>query len=316
MNTSHSPAKGPSVSQRVAAVVVTYNRLEKLKTVLSSLANQSTPPEWVVIVDNASTDGTASYLDELTDPRLDITRLTINTGGAGGFATGMKRAYDLGADLFWLMDDDCYPSPDALEHLVNGYDEAMQAMPGGVPFACSLVYFNDTELAEMNIAAPDWKWARLWVQDQRAVLVQTCSFVSALYSRATVERIGLPLREYFIWFDDAAYARMASEGIGPGVCVLDSKVIHDTPTNVAGDFSKVDDQNIWKFAYGARNEASYHLHHESALSYARFVARVEILMHRGRVPWRLRRRITGRLLAAIGFNPKAERVALVPTPAQ
>jgi GT2 family glycosyltransferase len=296
------------VSQRVAAVVVTYNRLDKLKTVLEKLGAQTMPPEWIVIVDNASTDGTAEYLDALSNPVLDLTTLTENTGGAGGFATGMKRAYDLGADLFWLMDDDCYPEPDALEHLVDGHAVAMKSMPGGVPFACSLVYYDDQELAEMNIPAPDWKWARLWVQGQRAVLVQTCSFVSALYTRETVERIGLPLREYFIWFDDAAYARMASVGIGPGVCILDSKAYHDTPTNVAGDFSRVDDANIWKFAYGARNEGSYHLHHESLLSYLRFFARVEILMQRGRVPWRLRRRITGRLFAAIRFNPNAERV--------
>lgn len=296
------------MSQRVAAVIVTYNRLEKLKTVLRTVRAQTTPPDWIVVIDNASNDGTKEFLAAQDDPTLDVTRLEENTGGAGGFATGTKRAYDLGADLFWLMDDDCYPEPEALERLVAGHADAMSAMPGGVPFACSLVYFDDTELAEMNIAAPDWKWARLWVQGQRAFLVQTCSFVSALYTRETVERIGLPLREYFIWFDDAAYARMASVGIGPGVCVLDSKVIHDTPTNVAGDFSKVDDQNIWKFAYGARNEGSFHLHHESLVSYLRFFARVQILMHRGRVAWRLRRRITGRLLAAIRFDPKPERV--------
>lgn len=302
------------MSQRVAAVVVTYNRLAKLKTVLDRLRSQTTPPEWIVLVDNASTDGTKEYLAEQDDPTFDVTRLEENTGGAGGFATGMKRAYDLGADLFWLMDDDCYPEPDALEHLVAGHSAAMAATPGGVAFACSLVHFNDNEVAEMNIAAPDWKWAALWAQGQRAVLVQTCSFVSALYTRETVERIGLPMREYFIWFDDAAYARMSSQGIGPGVCILDSKVIHDTPTNVSGDFSKVDDANIWKFAYGARNEGSYHLHHESVLSYVRFFARTEILMHRGRVPWRLRRRITGRLLASIGFNPRAERVAPIAVP--
>jgi GT2 family glycosyltransferase len=302
------------VSQRVAAVVVTYNRIEKLKTVLEKLHAQTTPPEWIVVVDNASTDGTQEFLAAQRGPSLDITRLEENTGGAGGFATGMKRAYDLGADLFWLMDDDCYPEHDALETLVDGHREADEAMPGGVPFACSLVYFDHHELAEMNIAAPDWKWAHLWVQGHRAFLVQTCSFVSALYTRETVERIGLPLREYFIWFDDAAYARMASAGIGPGVCVLDSKVIHDTPNNIAGDFSKVDDQNIWKFAYGARNEGSYHLHHESLLSYLRFFARVQILMQRGRVSWHLRRRITGRLLASIGFNPTAERVSSVAAP--
>lgn len=301
------------MSQRVAAIVVTFNRLEKLKTVLDRLHAQTTPPEWIVLVDNASTDGTMDYLDQLDDPLIDLTHLADNTGGAGGFSTGMKRAYELGADLFWLMDDDCYPEPEALERLVDGHGAAMEAMPGGVPFACSLVYFSDTEIAEMNIPAPDWKWGRLWAQGQRAVLVETCSFVSALYTRETVERIGLPLRDYFIWFDDAAYARMASVGIGPGVCILDSKVIHDTPTNVSGDFSKVDDENIWKFSYGARNEGSYHLHHESLLSYLRFFARTEILMHRGRVQWRLRRRITGRLLAAIGFDPKAERVIKQPT---
>jgi hypothetical protein len=66
---------------------------------------------------------------------------------------------------------------------------------------------------------------------------------------------------------------------------------------------------LWKFAYGARNEGSYHLHHESLLSYLRFFARVQILMHRGRVGWGIRRRITGRLFAAIPFNPQPELVA-------
>ncbi|MCP2637525.1 glycosyltransferase [Microbacterium sp. HD4P20] len=302
------------MSKRTAAVVVTFNRLEKLKTVLAKLHAQTTPPEWIVVVDNASSDGTGAFLAAYQGRPVEVIRLEENTGGAGGFATGMKYAYELGADLFWLMDDDCYPEPDSLEKLVIGHADAMSAMPGGVPFACSLVHFSHDEIAEMNIAAPDWKWARLWAKGQRAVLVQTCSFVSALYTRETVERIGLPLREYFIWFDDAAYARTASVGIGPGVCILDSKVIHDTPENVAGDFSRVDSRNIWKFEYGARNEASYFLHHESLISYLRFFARVEILMHRGRVPWRLRRRITGRLLAAIRFNPQPEHV--VPALAQ
>lgn len=296
------------MSQRAAAVIVTYNRLDKLKTVLESVFAQTSPPEWVVVVDNASTDGTTEYLRSRTESTLDVTYLSENTGGAGGFATGMKRAYDLGAEYFWLMDDDCYPAKDSLEKLIAGHDEAMVTMPGGVPFACSLVYFDDTEIAEMNIAAPDWKWAKLWGKGQRSVLVETCSFVSALYTRATVERIGLPFREYFIWFDDAAYARLAGRGIGPGVCVLDSKAIHDTPTNIAGDFSRIDDQNVWKFAYGARNEASFHLHHGSVLAYLRFVARTTILMHRGRVSWKLRRRIFGRLIAALTFNPTAELV--------
>lgn len=296
------------MTERVAAVVVTYNRLEKLKTVLERLRAQTTPADWIVIVDNSSNDGTAEYLATLDDANAVIVRLEENTGGAGGFATGIKRAYELGADLFWLMDDDCYPRPTALEALVRGHADASDAMPGGVPFACSLVTFGEDDLAEMNIAAPDWKWAKLWVKGQRSVLVQTCSFVSALYTRQTVERIGLPLREYFIWFDDAAFALMASKGIGPGVLVLDSVVQHDTPENVSADFTTVNDANLWKFTYGARNEGSFRLHHESVIMYLKFFRRVQRQMRWGKVPGRIRRRITRSLFEAIRFNPVAERV--------
>lgn len=296
------------MSQRVAAVVVTYNRLDKLKTVIAKLEAQTTPAEWIVIVDNASTDGTREYLQTLTNPALDITYLTENTGGAGGFSTGMKRAYDLGADLFWVMDDDCYPYPDCLEKLVTGYNGAMKSVSGGVAFACSLIMYRENEIAEMNIAPADWKWASLLVKGIEAVPVHTCSFVSAMYSRETLERIGLPFAEYFIWFDDAAYAKLACRGVGPGVCILDSRALHDTPTNYAPDFATIEDSSLWKFLYGARNEASYHLHHEGLISYLRFFARVQILMHRGRIPWSIRRKITGRLFAGISFNPKAEQV--------
>ncbi len=50
--------------RKVAAVVVTYNRLEKLKKVLASLESQTRLPQMLVIVNNAATDGTAEYLQE------------------------------------------------------------------------------------------------------------------------------------------------------------------------------------------------------------------------------------------------------------
>ena len=50
--------------RKVAAVVVTYNRLEKLKKVLASLESQTRLPQMLVIVNNAATDGTAEHLKE------------------------------------------------------------------------------------------------------------------------------------------------------------------------------------------------------------------------------------------------------------
>ncbi len=292
---------GPS---SVGAVIVTFNRLDKLQVVLDRVVHQTTPAGWIVLVDNASTDGTAEYL--ASDPfpgRLHVISLPENTGGSGGFSTGMARALELGAEYVWLMDDDCYPELDALEQLVGGYERAVEVASSEITFACSLVKFRDGSAAEMNIPWPAWNWGELVAKGENLVTIRTCSFVSALYPRSTIERLGLPFSEYFIWFDDAAYALLASR-IGPGVQVLDSVVSHDMAENKAVNFTQVDDANVWKFAYGARNEASFRLHHEGLFPFVKFFLRTLLEMRRGGVGRRLRFRIMRRMLAGIRFNPK------------
>ncbi|WP_255447051.1 glycosyltransferase family 2 protein [Schumannella soli] len=290
-------------------MVVTFNRRAKLETVLDSLAAQSTPPEWIVVVDNASTDGTGEYLAGEKDRRgLELVSLDTNTGGAGGFSTGMKHAYDLGAEFVWIMDDDCYPGPDALEKLVSGFDSAVGELGGDVPFSCSVVKFIDGSLCEMNNPTPTWDWGRLLVKGQQNVMVRTCSFVSVLIPRWAIEKHGLPYRDYFIWFDDHEYTLRLS-AVCPGVQVLDSVVVHDMGDNKGVNFGGITEANAWKFAYGVRNEASYRLHHEGFASYLIFAARVTLLMRRGRVASKLRWRMTKKLLRGITFNPKIERVA-------
>ena len=66
----------------------------------------------VVVVDNASTDGTDRAAGAATHADLDVVRLTRNTGGAGGFAVGIERALTHEPDLVWLLDDDTVPDPD------------------------------------------------------------------------------------------------------------------------------------------------------------------------------------------------------------
>ena len=96
----------------VAAVVVTYNRQAKVGETLDRILAQTRAPDWIIVVDNASTDGTDQVLASYcSDRRVIVYRLQRNMGGAGGFSAGMARGYELGADFVWLMDDDCYPSP-------------------------------------------------------------------------------------------------------------------------------------------------------------------------------------------------------------
>jgi GT2 family glycosyltransferase len=256
------------------------------------------------VVDNASTDGTDTMLASYpVDDRVTVLRLPENLGGAGGFAAGMAKAYEMGADFLWIMDDDCYPHPDALEELINGLDKAQHTLGTPLPYACSVVKWTDGSICEMNNPGTTWDWGRLLSLGQQAVLVSHCSFVSVLVPRWTLTRFGLPLAQYFIWFDDMEYTLRISQA-GPGVQVLTSAVVHDLPVNQGVNFGQITANNVWKYEYGARNEASYRLHHEGPGAFAAFTLRVLRGMLHGRVPRPLRMRIAKSLLRGVVFNPK------------
>jgi glycosyltransferase involved in cell wall biosynthesis len=101
----------------VVAIVVTHNRLSDLKLCLAALRAQTYQSESIIVVDNASTDGTAVFLEQ--HPDIAVIRLSKNVGGAGGFKAGMTAAEQTTARWWWLMDDDCLPRTDALERLMS-----------------------------------------------------------------------------------------------------------------------------------------------------------------------------------------------------
>jgi GT2 family glycosyltransferase len=288
----------------VAAVIVTYNRADKLGTVLDHVLAQERAPQQVIVVDNASTDDTEKVLAAYADrPTVSIERLTENTGGAGGFSRGMSLAYERGADFVWIMDDDCYADPTALGELLDGHAAAEKSMGMRLPYACSVVRWTDGDLCEMNNPEPTWDWGKLLVRGESSVLVNSCSFVSVLFPRWVLGEFGLPLAEYFIWFDDQEYTRRITKA-GPGIQVLRSTVTHDLGVNRGVNFGDVNPGNMWKFEYGVRNEASYRWHHEDPFAAMRFAQRLYRGLKAGRVSRRLRLRLARKFLEGVRFDPK------------
>ena len=82
-------------AKNVTAIVVTYNRLPLLKQCLAALRAQTVQGFTVLLVDNASTDGTADYIKTLAMPGLVCRNPGENLGGAGGFAYGIRAAAEL-----------------------------------------------------------------------------------------------------------------------------------------------------------------------------------------------------------------------------
>lgn len=297
-----------SVLNKTAAVIVTFNRSGKLMKVLDALMTQSMRPDIVLVVDNASTDDTSELVEARAkgDPSIRHLRLSKNVGGAGGFHAGMKAAYQMGAQYFWISDDDAYPEPDAIKRLHDALT-GFQSENGWRPsFACSRVEWIDGSLCEMNCPRTVWDWARFVQPGRPWALVDSCSFVSVMIPRWAVTEHGLPIADYFIWFDDAEYTRRIARSY-PGIFVPESRVFHDTPDNRGVNFGLVDEKNLWKFKYGARNETSFRRREGGVISVLAYAYGVRCQMRSNDVPRRLRRQVYGAIIRGLSFRPKIER---------
>ena len=133
--------------ERIAAIVVTYNRKELLLQCLEHLLAQEGAACDVLVVDNASTDGTCQAVEQLGKDRILYRNTGENLGGAGGFNFGMRWAVEEGYDYLWVMDDDTLPRPDALAQLWAAHER----LGGSYGFLSSTVLWTDGELCPMNV---------------------------------------------------------------------------------------------------------------------------------------------------------------------
>lgn len=222
--------------EKIAAVVVTYNRKELLKECLDAILHQTYPVDSIILIDNASTDGTPNFLKEkgyFDNPKIDYMRLPENTGGAGGFYEGIKRAYKKYYDWIWCMDDDGKAEKNTLEELINSKVfnnnnclNSLVLCPKSkklsffIPLLSSYnsfldYYFkltDDPSLLKKESKSSVYEWAMF--------------FNSTLISRKIIEKVGLPKKELFIWGDEVEYfLRIRKYGFRTFI-ILDSIFYH------------------------------------------------------------------------------------------
>ncbi|MGZ4496941.1 MAG: glycosyltransferase family 2 protein [Nocardioides sp.] len=216
----------PAARPRIAAVVVTFNRLGLLQRLVARLREVPGLDE-VLVVDNASTDGTGEWLATLPDAGTPVLVRTLaeNRGGAGGFHDGLGWAMERGAELAWLMDDDGLPDAGSLatllEHrdafdfwgpvVVDEADPTRLVFPIRLPGGTRVVH----AMADVSAAARDGVI--------RDVVIP---FNGVLVTRDLVERIGLPREEFFIWGDDHEYRLRAERAGGRVATVVEAQVRH------------------------------------------------------------------------------------------
>ncbi|MFJ9316373.1 glycosyltransferase family 2 protein [Pimelobacter simplex] len=255
-------AAGPA--ERVAVVVVTYNRADLLRGMLEGLAGLERAPDAVVVVDNASSDHTREVLEASRLPGLVAIHTTDNLGGAGGFRLGLQTAYDQGYDVMWLMDDDVVPAPDCLTRLLEVDGSCLIAVredrSGALVEKAALRFDLRNPLAiRPKTASIDSTYATR-AEMPATVEVENVAFEGFLVRREVIDRIGLPDASYFIFYDDVDFAIRARRAGFPIRAVRDAVLVRQL------DFDQQHDLAGWKGYYMYRNLFAVHFRYgENAL---------------------------------------------------
>lgn len=247
------------MQKKVAAVVVTYNRKELLEECMAALLAQTVAPD-IFIIDNASDDGTDMLMQEIQQGHKEVSyyRMQENAGGAGGFNYGMKLAYEQGYEYIWLMDDDTIPQKDALEELLQAGRDIEENDNEEWGYLASQVKWTDGNLCTMNI--PHFLEDGT-LQEGRYKRIDWSTFVSMLVKCSLLEKIGLPIKEFFIWGDDKEYTGRITAAYN-AYYVPDSIVVHMMKNNTGSDISLDEIGRIDRYVYAFRNEY-YIAHHKN-----------------------------------------------------
>lgn len=235
----------------IAVVLVTFNRLSCLKKALSKYENQTLKPSTILVVDNASSDGTGEFLDNWKNIESNICKHVIhnekNIGGAGGFYTGLQFSLSINYDYVFLADDDAFADDNTFNNLFS--NEKLLQDPKTVALCTTVINQGKIDTShrckiKKNLFNIALKWIPETEYKKDFFKLDIVTFVGAAIKKTTIEKIGLPLKEYFIYYDDTEYFMRIGK-LGNIFCIPKSLMIHNTNGKMS--------INSWKGYYDTRN---------------------------------------------------------------
>lgn len=212
---------GDRTKYKIAAVVVTFNRLQLLRECIEALRNQTHKLDEIIIVNNSSTDGTLDWLNE----QKDLTVITQeNSGSAGGQYTGIKTAYEKDYDWIWCMDDDCVPSSNAIEELIKNIQ------PDTV-LNCLVLSKTNSDLLAFGLYDISDRvfYTSLMQIGEKKTIDYASLFNGTLLPASLIKQIGFPIKELFIKGEEIEYFHRIKKNGYSTKTIVSSRLFHPSP---------------------------------------------------------------------------------------
>lgn len=211
-------------SPAVYVILLNYRGIAETLECLESLKGLAYPNHHLVVVDNASGDGSLETLRAtLTrEQTFHLIESDANLGFSGGNNLGIRYALEQGADYIWLLNNDTTVEADSLSALV-----AESQKTGGL--AGSVLYYPDGTYQRVGTRL---NWSTGGVRGiQEASLstgmaVENLTGASMLLPRKVLEAVGLLDESYFLYFEDGEYTLRALRAGYPATVTVQSRIFH------------------------------------------------------------------------------------------
>ena len=206
---------------RILVTIVTYNARPWIDKCLESLRTSSVPVD-VLVVDNASPDGTADYIHDFY-PDVELVENTSNSGFGAANNIGLRRTLERGYDFVYLLNQDAWIKKDTLEVLVSNWKDGYGILsPVQLSAKGKMDKQFDKKCGKLLKEAPKGLDGA-----KRVVEVPFGMAAHWLVSRKAVETVGGFSPAFSQYGEDDNYIdRLHHFGLKVGV-VPDAKAVHD-----------------------------------------------------------------------------------------
>jgi len=280
-----------------------YNAARVLPRQIEALLQQWRALQEIIVVDNASTDGTGAMLAERY-PQVTVLRMKENSGAAGAWARGLTyAALEKSHEWVWSLDDDSVPATDVLVRLLEGIG-SLNGAQAEVGMVVPMPVHRGT-----GICYPPFLWRNGFVKATAEQVNQPIWFADmaiasgSLVRREVVRKIGVPRADFFMDVFDFEYClRIRSQGYRIAV-ITRAEMSHEIGStrkiNLLGYKRVWMNQPPWREYYFTRNLTylgwSLYPNGSTKRSVARYLAvrGVQVLLTGNRKLPRLMRMIQG-----------------------
>jgi rhamnopyranosyl-N-acetylglucosaminyl-diphospho-decaprenol beta-1,3/1,4-galactofuranosyltransferase len=219
---------------RIMAHVHTFNDAAVVERALDAIRRQTRPPDAIIVVDNASTDGT---LDRVFSTDVTVVRNSTNLGMGGAIGIGFSRAMDQGFDWTWVLDPDGIPEPDALEKLLGFFERLPPSEKEPVYFLACRLGTGESGYTPILLTESGLEYLPL---NANADSCRCNCFLwsGSLFRIPAVAKIGLPSPDYFADLSELEYGYRARQ-LGFAGYVVNASVLHHNLGRPSGNAKRL-----------------------------------------------------------------------------